>query len=140
MIVNFIDRFWKTFANLKSFINNDFALKWKNIAQNMITIRIFLIFTVHSKNEITEMFIEKIENTTMKEFLENFLNEKIKHLILSMIYLIIEWNKSRKISYDTNKKEQRQKMNFRSPKRKIQFVLFSSSERNITKWYFSRSC
>ena len=56
----------------------------------MITIRIFLIFAVYSKNEVIEIFIEKIENTTMKKIFENFSKQKTKHFIFSMIYLIIE--------------------------------------------------
>ena len=58
------------------------------------------------------MFTKKIENKTMKEFFENFSKKEIEYFIFSMIYLIIEWNESRKISYDTKKKEQHQKMNF----------------------------
>ena len=86
MTVNLIDRSLKTYANFESFIHNDLASRWRDIAQNVITIRIFLTFAVHAKNEATEMPIEGVEDTTVKKFLENFPKEGAGHLITTMIY------------------------------------------------------
>ena len=103
MAVNLVDRPLETYASLDSFIHNDLASRWRDIAQDVATTRIFLASAVHAKNGATEVPIEGVEDTTVKEFLENFPKEGAGHLVTTMIYLIIEWDESRRVSYDTKK-------------------------------------
>ena len=54
---------------------------------------------MHSKNEVIEMSIEKIEDTTMKELFENFSKEKAEHFISSMrVDNIVQYEKKRTTS------------------------------------------